>query len=198
MNEAEGKQVILEFSDCLFGVHAASEGEAEIIRAGFRKITEENDRLKARVEKYEVALKLIADYSCHKDSDISGEGCDCAEDMAKNWRMNWSHAMEDKYSPIPGEMDTIDCLRKERDELRAEVRQLKAVQGSNFRQVLEGQKKISSQSQQMESLKLSVRRSEATIGELVEMAKEMVAGLQIGNANTSFYEEKIRSVEQSK
>lgn len=25
---------------------------------------------------------------------------------------------EDKYLPIPGEMDTVDCIRKERDELK--------------------------------------------------------------------------------
>ncbi len=32
--------------------------------------------------------------------------------------------MTDKYQPIPGEMDTIDCLRKERDEFRALIKEL--------------------------------------------------------------------------
>lgn len=28
---------------------------------------------------------------------------------------------QDKYHPIPGEMDSIDCLRKERDELKEQL-----------------------------------------------------------------------------
>ncbi len=31
---------------------------------------------------------------------------------------------QDKYSPIPGVMDTIDCLRKERDELKKSLKTL--------------------------------------------------------------------------
>lgn len=35
---------------------------------------------------------------------------------------------QDKYSPIPGEMDTIDCLRKERDELISQLKTAAEIQ----------------------------------------------------------------------
>ena len=44
-------------------------------------------------------------------------------------------AMTDKYEPIPSEIDTIDCLRKERDELKVENEELKELLAEKENQI---------------------------------------------------------------